>query len=232
VRFSKATVICGVPAPKLRDLFRYCRRWREIISSEIIAEQLGIPPPQANDVLRCLVHDGFVERSTQQSESVETWELTDAARRITKANFTPRITREKADELVRKLRQQVDVVNDNGEYLYTIEYVLVFGSYADLTQMELGDIDVAVGMKIRPEHQKVDLLNYAYRRGARSMAEAISLPEREVIKVLRAGSRAFDFTQPIDGAVINAALAGTILVVYQHPTAPDPLTMLRACAEG
>ncbi len=60
----------------------------------------------------------------------------------------PKLTRAKADVLVRDLLDRVACINTSADYAYTITAVVVFGSY--LTDApKIGDLDVAVGLERR-----------------------------------------------------------------------------------
>lgn len=106
-----------------------------------------------------------------------------------------KLTRAKADSLVSELMVRVHVINDDSNYAFKVDAVVLFGSYLSALD-RIGDVDVAIALRARlqnREAQKV-LEEEARSRGRRSqnMVDHLFKPQREVLQALRAKSSGLD----------------------------------------
>jgi predicted nucleotidyltransferase len=74
------------------------------------------------------------------------------------ARFVKRITREKADVMVKQMLERVTEINSRDELVFRVKRVRAFGSYAG-DAPEVGDIDLAVEWEERyPDRDVIELL--------------------------------------------------------------------------
>jgi predicted nucleotidyltransferase len=104
------------------------------------------------------------------------------------------LTRRKADELIAILKERIQVVNKDPQYLYGVSRLAVFGSY--LTDKEkLGDLDIAIELgpknRVKADHWK--LCDRQYREGRGSFMQQTLWPEQKVLRALRGRNHALSF---------------------------------------
>ena len=66
------------------------------------------------------------------------------------------INREKADRIMQEFLKRVEEVNRDDSYPYRVSKLVLFGSYLNPEQMDLGDIDIA--FELEPKIKDYDEL--------------------------------------------------------------------------
>ena len=143
MKVSRSDTIAGFPLIKIRDLLRPYR-WGAITADDVEAE-LGLTRAEAASVLQAMVDARFIEPESEQRWGHKSgqFSITDVGSRLCVARFVKRITREKADTLVRQMLERVNEINGRDELIFRVKRVRAFGSYAG-DAPEVGDIDLAV----------------------------------------------------------------------------------------
>jgi hypothetical protein len=143
MKVSKSDTLAGFPLIKIRDLLRPYREGA--ITAQDVERALGLSGTEAEAILQAMVDAGFIE-----PESEKRWghvsgqfSITALGSRLCVARFVKRITREKADALVKQVLERVAEINERDELVFLVKRVRAFGSYAG-DAPEVGDIDLAV----------------------------------------------------------------------------------------
>jgi predicted nucleotidyltransferase len=158
MKVSKSDTLAGFPLIKIRDLLRPYREGA--ITAENVETALGVTGGEATAVLRAMVDAGFIEPESEQrwGHKEGQFSITDAGSRLCVARFVKRITREKADTLVRQMLERVNEINGRDELIFRVKRVRAFGSYAG-DAPEVGDIDLAVEWERRyPDRDIIEQL--------------------------------------------------------------------------
>ncbi|MGY4500892.1 putative nucleotidyltransferase [Bradyrhizobium sp. GM24.11] len=143
MKVSKSDTLAGHPLIKVRDLLRPYRQGA--ITAKDVETVLGVSVTEAEAVLQAMIAAGFIEPKSEQraDETDLLFTVTDLGSRLCVARFVKRITREKADALVRDMLERVTEINGRDELVLRVKRVRAFGSYAG-DAPEVGDIDLAV----------------------------------------------------------------------------------------
>jgi hypothetical protein len=144
MRLQSNTLICGIPARDLRDMFRYLR---EGVRADHVALRLKINTGEADALIRDLVARGYLELSAERDDMHE---LTEKGNAVINARFLKPISRARADVLAKAFVERAETVNANAHLVWIVEEVVVFGSYADPAAPDVADLDLAVTLLWRP----------------------------------------------------------------------------------
>jgi len=135
------------------------------------------------------------ERESRNNSPFPWYSLTDAGEEITRASAVSRISRKTADAALVEFMKRVQTVNASPKYLYSIERVAVFGSFLK-RRRNLGDVDVAVGLKSRvvfdEKHKWIEIFQQHAWESGKSFStwdDEIDWPRREVLLVLKSRKR-------------------------------------------
>lgn len=206
MNISLGEEIAGFPAIKLRNFFRKFRTNPMNVSDA--AFHLGISPRKAKKILMKLENEGYLESEVDRlAEKRETWwEQTVKGAGLRMASAAPQIKRSTADRLLSQLLIRADEVNGSEKFLYTVEKVIVFGSYLDESRLTLGDIDIAVELQPKEQNPKkrleLDLAQAdADGRGYESYVFRMSYGWYKVLKYLRNKSRGISLHTTYDGVL-------------------------------
>ncbi|MBR1300067.1 nucleotidyltransferase domain-containing protein [Bradyrhizobium sp. AUGA SZCCT0042] len=192
MQVSKSDTLAGLPLIKIRDFLRRYPRGYTVTAAAVEAN-LGLKNTSAEVVLQAMVTAGFLERKGQTGEgqTPAQFAVTVLGSRLSVARFVKRITRAKADALVREMLDRVTEINQRDELVFRVKRVRAFGSYAG-NAPEVGDIDLAVDLEQR--HPDRDIIEQLLARADASgkslntyMAR-LSYGELEVQKLLKGGS--------------------------------------------
>lgn len=175
-----------------------------------IAKELGLPP-SSMDPHTALVEAGLIEPDDHpsryrhvpgvdrgDSRDFIVWRLTVAGTALAKARIGKPMKRAKADALVSDLLRRVEEVNEDPDSPFEVVSVEVFGSYADRTRAELGDVDLRLLYRAKPGTD-LDAANKAAVARAEQADRSLSnfdylgwLIERDFQSRLRGRSNRFD----------------------------------------
>jgi predicted nucleotidyltransferase len=229
--------IAGRPAVQIRGWMRDLQR--EAWSLAAFAEQHELTSSDAEHAMGELVALGLVRGAegggtfrigaTEDLGELPTlYTTTISGNALAKARIGTPMPRSKAQELLEELIARVESVNDSDEWLHWVTEVQLYGSLARPETEQVGDVDVAVRLQQRHEHD--DFLRRQWRMieidGAQpgSIVAQIGYAQTKVLRYVRGKSPRVDLVplsdrQPLpDGA--------TAVVAYRRPiesSAPEPV---------
>lgn len=198
---SKETIF-GQPALKVREVIRQSMRGRlwgqsENELNEKVAKVLKQSDVVAQGLIKQLIDEGYLLFEKKEFQDVVQFELneTNKGRRLGLANAAKAISREKATQLLNELVERAKAINKDGNLIYFVESIKVFGSY--LSDKEtLGDLDVGVKLsrkykpgEFRKHNQRRIALAKANGRRFSNSTEELFWPHREVMLMLKARQR-------------------------------------------
>ena len=218
MRIDPRSEIDGIRALKIRDCVRRVRgSW---ITSEYMARCLKVSAAIAAKLIDSLVSRGILRKSQLSGNGGQYYEVTEHGSRFMLASGAKPIKRETADRLVRELLERVGRINRDQGYLFTIDYVGVFGSYLS-DSATINDLDIAYSLKGRDVDlelfrkraaHKVQKAKEAGRRFS-SYLDELSWPEVEVIRALKGRSTAISLHSTNDEILRRT----TVWELYPHP---------------
>jgi predicted nucleotidyltransferase len=196
MRIDKNDIICGLPAPTVRDVVRYFGTPRQ--QSEILK---WVGSDDVDRFVRALEDDGWFQRYPVSTDEQTWWETTTRGNALAQSSFGKPISRSTAERHLREVIERAKEYNADPHYLMSVATIAVFGSYLDADAVSLGDLDLAVTFRDRPSLQPSGdraerALAYAGASGRRfsTMFEMLEWPEREAIQLLRRRAAAIHIT--------------------------------------
>ena len=142
------TKICGIPIIRIRDLFRALVD-REF-NAGAIRDRLKLDDQKSEVLVAEFLRRGWIEQIPRPSARIAWFCLTDDSISLAAAKAIRRITRAKAEQLLRDFMKRVHDVNDSDDFGVFVSDVYVFGSFLDPSANDLGDLDLAVSLHDRP----------------------------------------------------------------------------------
>jgi len=198
VKIDRKELIAGQPILGIRDFLR--RMGKDRFTSLAAADCFSISDDEAKTVLIALVERKLIEDMGRVSD--RNWfQVVQEGRRLAAASGAPRISRAKAESILKGFLERVEEVNRTEELAYIVKVVRVFGSYLGDAN-ELGDIDLAVELEWRD--QKRDVVKYCYERAEKSgrqlktIVDTLGYAETEVRQLLKNRNRYLSFHQPFE----------------------------------
>lgn len=143
MRIEKGQLIAGIPAIKIRNMFR---KIYQFIDPETVEELLEVSPEEGKRIFDILLQEGYIEKSEEEGH----YEISNLARRLINASAAAPIARDKATEILDGFLSRVVEVNTDPSFLYEVKRVLLFGSYLDPKATHVGDVDLAVSIDRKP----------------------------------------------------------------------------------
>jgi len=192
MQVSSDDTLAGVALIDIRNFLRRYRKRRGIGISNIESE-LAVPHSQAELIAKAMAEAGLIEprREAGNDDPTRHYSVTASGRRLCATRFVKRITRAKADALVKQMLERITSINARDELVYRVRRVRAFGSYASEAS-EVGDIDLAVDLELRyPDKDKIEqLLARAETSGKRfsSYIDQLSYGQEEVHQLLKGRS--------------------------------------------
>jgi hypothetical protein len=218
MRITQADLIAGRPILQVRKLMRSMSL---DVGPETAQRIFSIEEAEALALMEALEAGGYVQPYELARSGSRRWQLTQKGKVLAAASTAPPIHRRTADRLLREFMERVEQVREDSELMFAVGRVIVFGSY--LTPKDrLGDLDVALDLRPRPSQE--DQFDWAARRidqaveqGRRfdNLADRYTWPEVEVLRLLRARSRALSIQQLQN---LDEVFEGVPhVVLYEHP---------------
>jgi len=170
MKLDRNSSIAGLPAVTVRDVLRYLGRLSMAV--EGFAHRLGIDRAKAETWIADMVKLGWLEPGDYGDD----FRVTAKGAGLATAMFIKRISRAKADEIVRDMLDRADGINANPDYVYRIADISAFGSYVT-DAPELGDLDLVVTLAFKKEKGGIVEANMA--RAAASGRQSLSYFERQ-----------------------------------------------------
>ena len=198
MRLAKTDIIAGLDATTVRNLMRSLRNPGTVqyVQSRIPG---GIDAADTVTELKKLGYLRLEDRAAYAGE--DWWVTTTLGNALAMASFAKPISRTTAERLLTGLLERTKAWNANPDRLISIDEVIVFGSYLDLTINRLGDVDIAVTLSNWPEHQSHETFNKRVRAYSRasgrtfsSFVDEMSWPATEAKQHLRNRSTALNIT--------------------------------------
>jgi hypothetical protein len=158
LQVNKHDTVAGIPLIQIRNFLRQYRRGSFTVAE--VETGLGVPRTQADLVAQAMVDAGFAEPWAEKDRpaSKSDYSVTELGSRLCVTRFVKRITRAKADALVKQMLNRVTEINGRDELIFRVKRVRAFGSYAG-DAPEVGDIDLAVDWEERyPDRDIIEQL--------------------------------------------------------------------------
>jgi len=189
LQIKSADAVSGIPIMRVRDFFQRVVAWhRDSFDLPCLRDQLSLDENPAMALASELVAEGYVE---EPQDGV--YKFTDKAGELVRASAASKVSRKTAEDALAGLLERVKQYNLDANKIFTIETVVVFGSFLG-TKDKLGDLDVAVKWRDRnlkdPDRAKTALA-YARHSGHRfsTFFHELGWAEIELPQVLKARKR-------------------------------------------
>ena len=219
LRLDKNATIAGQPIKRVRELLR--RMGSAHWSHREIADFFHIDDVKAHALIDEMAVRGFLQESEQRpGNSSRFYECGPQGSRLASARLLKPITRQKADVIIARLLQRVEMVNARPELLERVCEVRVFGSYLE-ERDDFGDIDVAVRTE-RKEGSGKDWVRESLRRAEMSgrtfssYLDQLFYGHTEVMRLLKARSRYLSLHTMDDLEAIGALSR----ILFKHGSGP------------
>jgi predicted nucleotidyltransferase/predicted transcriptional regulator len=179
MKVDRNASLAGVKLVKVRD---FLRRYREGFYPEAIATFFENETHEAARITDELISAGYIAVDKDGAS----YSLTDLGMQLSNASFAKRISRAKAEELVKAVLARIDAINSRDELTHRVAAVKVFGSYLNDTP-DLGDIDLAVGLTPRRDSHVEESIARAdqFYNSPRTLLDRLFFGENEVRKLLK-----------------------------------------------
>ncbi|HWY04127.1 MAG TPA: hypothetical protein VNX60_10690 [Candidatus Acidoferrum sp.] len=187
-------VSCGaggrIPITEVRDFFRrIVSHHHDSFGLPDLREQFSLSQKSARALASNLVAQGYVEA---QNSALE-YPLTEKGRALVRSSAAGKVSRSTAEDALSGLLKRVEQYNLDADKIFTIETVVVFGSFLGFGD-KLGDLDVAMKKRDRnlkdPDRAQTALA-YARQSGRNfsSFFDELAWADREVSLFLKARKR-------------------------------------------
>jgi predicted nucleotidyltransferase len=194
-------VIAGLNALDLRKYFRaYGDR---AVSYATAREEFSITKRKAERLITELVKLELVRKSEFQPEkNIVRYETTIQGNALALAKAGKPVSRASADRVLQEFLDRVKSVNEQSELAYSVESVIVFGSYLT-DRTKLNDLDIGVELTRRGKEKAPDeklqkeRIARAFASGRRfgNLVEELFWPRTEVLLILKNRSRVISFCE-------------------------------------
>jgi predicted nucleotidyltransferase len=187
MQVEKNETLAGVRLIKVRDFLRlYLMLYEQSFPAEAIEDFFKVSGGRKQEIEEALVRAGYV--APHESDKTR-YLVAPLGMQLCNARFIPRISREKAEALLRSFLARVASINERDELTHKVTGVRVFGSYLT-DKADLGDIDLAVAIKARRKSHVKESIERANQSGKtiRSFVDRITFGRSEVRKLLKDGS--------------------------------------------
>ena len=218
MHIDKSDCILNIPIIKVRDFLRRNKMYEWTVTS--VADEIHISIFDATSLVNELEKQGYIE-TTEMRHGEQCWRNTIKGNALSQASAAKPVSRKTAERLLTEFLGRVDKVNNDSQFLYKVNKVVLFGSYLT-NEDKLNDIDLAVELKFKEQNleRRKELIheriNEARKNGKifRSFLEEICWPEIEVRKFLKSGSRTLSI-HPIEDSSLGIE-SGNFRIIYQE----------------
>jgi hypothetical protein len=189
LQIKSTDAVCGIPILQVRGLFKNLVAWhRDSFDLPHLREQFSLDEKSAMALASELVAQGYVEEAQDG-----VYKFTDKAGELVRASAASKVSRKTAEDALAGLLKRVEQYNLDSDKIFTIETVVVFGSFLG-TGDKLGDLDVAVKKRDRnlKDSDRTDtMLAYAKQsvRGFSTFLNQLCWAETELYQILKARKR-------------------------------------------
>ena len=196
LQIKSTHAVSDIPIMQVRGFFQSMVAWhRDSFDLPCLQDQLSLDEKSAMALTSELVAQGYVEAENG------VYKFTDKAGELVRASAASKVSRKTAEDALAGLLERVTQYNLDADKIFTIETVVVFGSFLG-TNDKLGDLDVAVKWRDRnrkdPDRAKTALA-YAEQSGRRfsTFFHQLAWAEIELPQILKARKRTINI-QPWD----------------------------------
>jgi predicted nucleotidyltransferase len=194
MRIERDQEIAGFPARAIRGLFRKIGMFQS--SADLAAHELSISLEEATLLMERLQSEGFLQACNPHYDGVSRFELTSKGLALAGASAAKPVSRKTAERVLQEFMDRVGRINESASYLYTIDSVVLFGSFLSPAS-HLNDVDVAI--RLVPRIDDPGEFQVAYRlrneqaqrsgRKFRSFFDHVAWPTEEIFLFLKSRSR-------------------------------------------
>ncbi len=196
LQIKSTHAVSDIPIMQVRGFFQSMVAWhRDSFDLPCLQDQLSLDEKSAMALTSELVAQGYVEAENG------VYKFTDKAGELVRASAASKVSRKTAEDALAGLLERVTQYNLDADKIFTIETVVVFGSFLG-TNDKLGDLDVSVKWRDRnrqdPDRAKTALA-YAQQSGRRfsTFFHQLAWAEIELPQILKARKRTINI-QPWD----------------------------------
>jgi len=196
LQIKSTDAVSNIPIMQVRGFFQSMVAWhRDSFDLPCLQDQLSLDEKSAMALTSELVAQGYVEAENG------VYKFTDKAGELVRASAASKVSRKTAEDALAGLLERVTQYNLDADKIFTIETVVVFGSFLG-TNDKLGDLDVSVKWRDRnrqdPDRAKTALA-YAQQSGRRfsTFFHQLAWAEIELPQILKARKRTINI-QPWD----------------------------------
>jgi len=189
LQIKSTDAVSGIPIMLVRGFFQRMVAWhKDSFDLPCLRAQLSLDEKSAMALASELVAQGYVEEAQNG-----VYKFTDKAGELVRASAASKVSRKTAEDALAGLLERVNQYNLDSDKIFTIETVVVFGSFLGAKD-KLGDLDVAVRWSDRnrndPGRAKTALA-YARQSGRRfgSFFHELGWAEIELPQILKARKR-------------------------------------------
>ena len=200
MRIAKNELLEGIPVLKIRDYFRLL--YSGLMTRDGLAERFNLNEKETEGLVGELLSKGYIEPADNGM-----YRLTLKGNALSIARCMAPINREKADRIMQEFLKRVEEVNRDDFYPYRVSKLVLFGSYLNPEQMDLGDIDIA--FELEPKIKDYDelmryndqLVDKARKEGKSfsSLIDILGYSEKLVILKLRNKEKYISLHRMTDG---------------------------------
>jgi hypothetical protein len=189
LQIKSTDAVAGIPITQVRGFFQRVVAWhKDSFDLPCVRAQLSLDEKSAMALASELVAQGYVEEAQNG-----VYKFTDKAGELVRASAASKVSRKTAEDALAGLLERVNRYNLDSDKIFTIETVVVFGSFLG-TKDKLGDLDVAVKWRDRNRNdagRAKTALAYARQSGRRfgSFFHELAWAEIELPQILKARKR-------------------------------------------
>ena len=189
-----------------RRLMRYLRGGA--IGLELVAKALSVSLPEAEERVRLLLEEGYLEPCPDEGQR---YQITRKGSALAMATAARPVKRATAERILQEFLSRVHEVNNDDRFVYKVTKVIVFGSFLGSTPT-LGDLDLAIELQPGHEnHERQRELEQTRIRAARAkgrrfanFVDELYWPRQEVRLFLKGRSRTISLHFTSDGILKSA----------------------------
>jgi predicted nucleotidyltransferase len=236
--YIKGQLIAGIPAITIRNALRRARH-HDAFTRGFFVEECKVSERKAREIVNVLLKDNFLEIAEsprwERSKRNRWYKLTSEGFKLSNATGLQRMPRAKAEQMLTAFLKRVQEVNHTQEYCYSVDTVIVSGSYAR-GENTLGDLDIFYGLKPRfrqseREQARKQRIDIAFKKGRRfsNIVEELYWPEHEIGLHLKSRTRGLSlhgldefFKMKKDKKFAYKVLVGDVRIVTARLEANKP----------
>jgi hypothetical protein len=146
MRLTRTDVVVGMSANDARELMR---RFRSARPESAISVFVDTGERSDHEIARALHAAGYLGVKWDDLDGETWWETTTKGNALAQASFGRPITRATAQRHLNEVIARARAFNADVTRLAVVSELVVFGSFLDPAVDELGDLDLAVSLRLR-----------------------------------------------------------------------------------